>query len=125
MALAAYSEGREQRRFIELARTASRSLSRSKAPYAPGLAHLLEAGIAVLRRQGREAVFHFKRAEAILESNQLVPWLVAARLALSEHLTGADKENTRAAAIEWMNSQKILKPERLAKMLFPAGFMER
>ena len=73
LALAGVSEGSERRRWMGIAERASRMLLRSKAAYAPGLGHLLAAGIAILNDDRAKTKAHLQDAEAIFARNELIP----------------------------------------------------
>ena len=119
VALAPLAGPAERRRLLAVARRASRRLFRCKARYASGLACLLAAAIASIEGNVSGAKLHLQEAELSFERNDMIPWLATTRLALSEYLPDPDREQKIEAGMAWMNSQKIRRPQCLAKMLFP------
>jgi serine/threonine protein kinase len=110
---------RERRPLLAVAQKAARKLERCPAKYALGLALLLRAGLAGLVGRRAETKSLLERAEGELESADLIPYLAATRYRLAEMQEGGQAARTRRAAMEWMESQNVRRPECLVKILLP------
>jgi tetratricopeptide (TPR) repeat protein len=126
LALAPLAGEAERRRLIGVAKRASRLLFRCKARYAPGLAHLLAAGVALFEGDTSRATVHLLEAESSFERSETIPWLAITQVALASCPEAPGREHKLEAGMAWMNSQQIRRPECLVRMLFPsASFLRR
>jgi hypothetical protein len=110
---------RGRRPLIAVARKTAERLEKSPARYADGLALLLRAGLASMDGGHAEKRRLLESAERELESADLIPYLSATRLRLAELQDGDQAVRSRRAAMEWMESQNIRRPECLVKVMLP------
>lgn len=108
-------------RLLGLVEQSARTLERCASDYPKGMAFAIQAGVAGLRQQPDVARQWLLQAEAKLAAAELAPWLAVTQLRLAALLEGAAAEQRQRAAMAWIRSQQIRRPECLVRMLFPGS----
>ena len=121
LALAAQTAAGERRELLARAERDARRMEREGAPWSSALATLLQAGIAAVRGAPEESVRLLDLAERRLGACDMSLYACVARRARGRLLGGAVGRGVAAEADEWMQTQEILNPVRIAAVLAP-GF---
>jgi tetratricopeptide (TPR) repeat protein len=121
VAAAARSQGRERERLIRGADADARRLERLQQPCTAPFVDVIRAGIAHLRGDQDGARFLLTRAAHALDSRGLRGLAAAAGLTLSLTLAGTEGDRLREAALTWMRTHDVARPDRFAALLIP-GF---
>ena len=121
-ALAAAATSPDRARLLQCCRDDVRRLKRQKVPWAIALAVLVEAGIASTTNEKSRAVSILRDALERLEAVPMQSFAAAARYWLGSLLGGEEGDRHLLQARDWMESQGIKNPRRMAMMLAP-GFL--
>ena len=121
LALAADPETtlQDSRRLLSIVKATARRLERLPAPYAKGMAYALYAGEAHVRKTPDLERQYLAEAERMLEKAEFMPWLSIIRLRMAQLSEGASAESFRESGMAWMQSQGVVRPDRLVRVLFP------
>jgi hypothetical protein len=120
-ALAAALESPERARLARLAATQARRIARSSLPHTAGQAAAIRAGVASLRGDAEGCAAALAVAVARFEAADARLWTEAARFGLGRLRGGSEGRALLDAAREWMASEGVARPERLARMLVPVA----
>ncbi|MBV9122366.1 MAG: hypothetical protein JO112_03260, partial [Planctomycetes bacterium] len=88
-------------------------------PWADAVALLVEANVALARRNHSGAMRLLKEAAEALDAVDMRIFAEAARRRLGELMGGSAGDALIAAADSWMAGQLIRNPERMARMYVP------
>jgi tetratricopeptide (TPR) repeat protein len=121
LAKAVASGAGNSRPYLASAERDARRLERERMPWGEALAHLIRAGVANGRGEGREALARLEAAMSGLEAQDMRYLAAVARRRLGE-LRGGDEGRMLIDQVNsWMSTQSIRNPDRFTAMLAP-GF---
>jgi serine/threonine protein kinase len=122
-ALAAASEARgaERGRLLDDAARCARALRHGRTAWAESLSLLVSGCIAAARGDAERARSQLEESIRLCEAADMPLHAAAARLRLGELIGGDQGRALIARAREWMQSQSIRNPDRMAAMLAPRG----
>ena len=106
---------------VQSALADARRIERARMPWATPLATLVRAGAAALGDDGARAASLCELAARELDAAGMALYATVARWRLGHILGGGDGYALVTAANEWMQTQKVREPRRLAAVLAP-GF---
>src|SRR5581483_1139800 len=118
--VAAAAESHRRDEMIRVAKASADRLRRGPAPWAGGLAILIEGSTAAVERDHKRAAALFEKAEALLANNHSGMFATVARYRRGQLLAGAGGESLTADAESAMALQGVRRPDRGAAMLAPA-----
>ena len=119
-ALAASEDAEDPRYFLSVAAHHARRLETEKGPWAASLSLLTRAAMTARDGDRRQASSLLARAAEGLESIDMALYAAAARRRQGQVL-GPEGSHLIAQSGEWMNHQRIVKPDAITRMLIP-GF---
>ncbi|HYQ03232.1 MAG TPA: protein kinase [Polyangiaceae bacterium] len=96
-----------------------KGLRRTRLSYAPGLAAILESGLALHEHRDAHAAEKLRSAVAYLEASDLRMYAACARLRLGQLLGGEEGREWTAAAQSTFDTESVFDPEASADMLAP------
>jgi hypothetical protein len=114
--------GPETKRLLAQATRDMRGIAGEGMAWSTAIARTLQALIAAANGQAREAAEIMADAATQLDKLEMRLLAAAARRRIGEWKGGADGAALIADAEEWMRSQGVRKPDRLAWALLPGGF---
>ena len=119
-AVAAAIDDRGQRASrLGVARSDARKLARESMAWSQAAAELIRAGISALEGDRDAAINHLQRAEHGFQALDMALHTAVARRQLGHVSGGLEGEALIRAADDWMVSQGIQNPARMAEMLAP------
>ena len=120
LALAVVSEGGGRRRLLELAEGCAKRLERASSSWPLGLASLLRAGVASVRRDAERTREHLEVAISAFDAGSMTVHGLVARLRRAQ-VAEAD-EGRIAAAGQALRDLGLVRPRRLASVLSPGAW---
>jgi hypothetical protein len=109
-------------RLIKQAAGCARRLRRERAQWAAPLAALIEAGVAITRRDTARAARDLERAEQGFDEVNMAMHAAVARRRRGEILGGEPGAALVDAANSWMMARGIVRPDGIVDMLAPGRF---
>jgi hypothetical protein len=118
--IAAAAESHERNEMIRLAKDSSDRLRRGPAPWAAGMALLIEGSIAAVDGNRERAAALYEKAEAAMANHQLGIFAAVARYRHGQFLAGTRGESLMTDAESVMTLHGVRRPDRIAAMLAPS-----
>ncbi len=109
----------ERRALLADARRCARRIARTRTPWGLPLAAMSRAAAARLEGDDGAAVTLLERATARLDAADMTLYAAVARLRIGQLVGGDAGAALVADATQWMASQGIVRPERVAALLAP------
>jgi hypothetical protein len=120
-ALAAAHAGTDPDRLLALADKDARRILKEGNPFTGGLARQLLSGVESMRGQEEEAVIHLRGSITDFTAAGMPMHVAVSRMRLGKLVGGDEGKRLLAEADDWMQSEGVVKPERVAAMIAP-GF---
>jgi eukaryotic-like serine/threonine-protein kinase len=121
LAAAGEAQGAERGRLLDDAARSARELQRGSTAWTEALSLLLSGCILAARGDAERARAQLEQSIRLCEAADMPLHAASARLRLGELLGGDEGQSLITYAREWMQSQSIRNPERMAAMLAPRG----
>ena len=97
----------------------ARRIERERMPWASGLALLLRAGVASVRRRPQEALRFLEAAERDFRAADMALHAAVASRRRGEILAGREGDGLVEEADRWMTDQRVVNPGRMTAMIAP------